>query len=375
VSVPTLLIIEPDIDFARKLQDALNGMGYLSFLRTDVEDPHQIVETGFSFQAIILNLELKSIEGLSLYSYLKKSSKFRKTAFIFLTDNNNILQLLDKMFIEDAVVLNKKLGIKELVTRIINNIPFPDFNELMNRFYTELKGSLELLPVRTLLAYCENTCFNGFLYLLQKNSLCAIKFNNGKVKSVYIDGIPQSEYNFEIFQSWAKGEFRLERFRYNIFEIKHIFGNEINSSLTAENGEITIDLNDIFTDLFYFLSSYLQDQLPDYLIDQIIVSAINDFKLKNELVKYIHYDPTIDEKFVFDESIKKEHIPYLIDLFQHIFLRAKSHQIELDFNDLFEHLRELEPYLKQINFYNHLLKDDIKKETTASLQNTSIISQ
>ncbi len=374
MSIPTLLIIEPEINFARQLQEALNGMGYLSFIRTDVEDPHQIVETGFFFQAIILNLELKSIEGLSLYSYLKKCSKFRNTEFIFLTDNDNILQLLDKMFIEDAIILNKKIGIKELVSRIVNFIPFPDFGKLSNRFYTELKGSLEQLPVKILLEYCEKTCFSGFLYLSNKKSLCAIKFEMGRAKNVFINGVPQSELNFDIFKYWEKGEFRLERFRYSIQEIKQLFRKEPNVNPESEKEKISVQLNDIFTDLFYFLSVYLQDQLPEYLIDQIIVSVINDFKLKNKHIKYVHYDPALDEKFVFDKQVKKEHIPFLIDLFTSIFLRAKSHQVELDFNDLFEHLRELEPYLKQINFFNYLLTSGTIKEINTPAQKPTVVA-
>jgi len=76
VSLPTILIIEPDLQFSQKLANKLHAFGFKTILRTNIQDPEELFKLKTSIQSIVLNLELKNIEGLTLYSYIKNHKLF-----------------------------------------------------------------------------------------------------------------------------------------------------------------------------------------------------------------------------------------------------------------------------------------------------------
>ncbi len=353
MSLPTILIIEPDLQFSQKLANKLHAFGFKTILRTNIQDPEELFKLKTSIQSIVLNLELKNIEGLTLYSYIKNHKLFKNTTFTFLADDQNIFCLLENMPLERSIVVSKKIDFQEIIQKIINNISLFSISQTQFTHYTEATGRFYEISLDEVLKFCNITAFTGILFINRTEEIAILEFHLGKLQNIFYKNLPIDEALQEL-KSWTDGEFRLERQCYSVDEIKRLLSTHLNDNSVSM---VNISINDLFYDLFYFLHNFLQDQMPEKLVISIFEKNINEFLNNNPQFIGFDYFPHTDEKVLFNLELTKDDIQPLINLFTNIFLSSKSNINEIDYHDLLDYLHEIEPYLRQIDFYKYFLEN------------------
>ena len=355
VSDPTIMIIEPNLEFSKILSRELKDLGYQTIIKTDVSDPDQLIRLPQNIITIVLNLELRSIEGLTIYSYLKNHKKFRNCTFSFLADDDNTFFLLDNMPLDRAIVLRKESKIKSLVSNIIDNIEYSVESTEAEDYSLDIAGKLEQICVSELIKFCEKTYFSGKLVLNHHNNFAIFIFDKGESISAKYKNLSLEDALSEI-QSWYEGNFRLERLKYNITQMLNIVNFE--DSINPKINEIELDISDLFLDVFSFLYTFLSNQVPGGQVNYIYQEGLQAFHLNNPSKKTFIFSPYSDEKIHFENILYESDIKPNVDLFKQIFSTAKSYHPEIELNDLLQKLNELEPYLNKINFFNLLLNED-----------------
>ncbi len=363
---PNILIIEPDLSFAQKLGSELQQLGFSTILRTDILDPDELLNITVPIYSIILNLELKNTEGITLYSYLKNQKNFKETTFSFLADDQDVFQLMKNMPLDRALVINKEEDFSEIISQILNSIPAMFRTSAEHQFMTEVCGELRDISLNEILSFCDKTCFTGNLLLTHDQDFSVIQFEKGTVKELNYKDYEMTEA-LSLFQSWNRGNFRLERKRYKVEEIRKLVRETDNGS--GPLGDLPISHKDLFIDIFNFLTNYLAEQLSDYQLRRVYSESLEIFKSRHPFLKDFLFMPEDEDKIDIKFDVNTGNIEVLIDLFKQIFFNAKRYESELALNDIFLYLHELEPLLKQIKFYDYFLPTTtsyLRDETSAN---------
>ncbi|MEJ2634874.1 MAG: DUF4388 domain-containing protein [Calditrichia bacterium] len=360
-----ILIIEPDLSFAQKLSSELQKLGFSTIFRTDILDPDELLNTTALIHSIILNLELKNTEGITLYSFLKNQKNFKETTFSFLADDHDVFQLMKNMPLERAVVINKEEDFNEIISQILNSIPAMFGTSTEHQFMTEACGELGDISLNEILSFCDKTCFTGNLLLTHDQDFSVIHFENGTFKELNYKDYEMTEA-FTLFQSWNRGSFRLERKRYTVEEIRKLAKAADNETGPLE--DLPISYKDLFIDVFNFLTNHLSEQLSDYQLRRVYSESLEIFKSRHPFLKDFLFLPENEDKIDIKFEISAGNIEVLIDLFKQIFFNAKRYESELALNDIFLSLHELEPYLNRIKFYDYFLPavtTNLEKESSS----------
>lgn len=351
MSAINLLIIEPDLEFTQKIVNSLQRFNFHTLLRTDVSEPDDLLNIPIPIHSLILNLELKSMEGLALYSYLKAAKPFRKTTFTFLADDNDIFCLLENMTLERSVILNKKRPIDNLIQSIIDNIPISGNGQFDSKYITDLTGKTSQLSLKELLLYCEFSKFTGFLLLEKQDDFATVELQSGQIGAITYQNYQPAEA-LKLLETWTDARFRLERRKYGIADIKRIL-SENNQQIESPTTPV-LDKGDVFMDLFNFLFKFLSEQIPPKKIISTFEGEIRKFKEKFPRLSSVKFNPDAEEVIEFVMNIEEQDEKALTQLLYSIFSSAKSFEPELDFTDFLVYVKEIEPYLQQINFYHTL---------------------
>jgi len=236
-----------------------------------------------------------------------------------LADDQNIFCLLENMPLERSIVVSKKIDFQEIIQKIINNISLFSISQ-----------------------FCNITAFTGILFINRTEEIAILEFHLGKLQNIFYKNLPIDEALQEL-KSWTDGEFRLERQCYSVDEIKRLLSTHLNDNSVSM---VNISINDLFYDLFYFLHNFLQDQMPEKLVISIFEKNINEFLNNNPQFIGFDYFPHTDEKVLFNLELTKDDIQPLINNIN-----------EIDYHDLLDYLHEIEPYLRQIDFYKYFLEN------------------
>ena len=355
MSYPNILIIEPDLDFASKIKRELQKFNFNILLRTDIEEPDQVVSIAIPIHSIVLNLELKSIEGLTLYSYIKNLNRFRSTTFTFLTDNESTFCLLENMPLERSVVCRKRDDFSTLISNIINNMNYSIPLESDSKYITEASGDLSEMSVADLLLYCNNTHFTGNMIVTHSDDFCIIEYKLGAIETVHFKTC-EVEATLQEIKNWESGHFRLERKKPNIEEMVKIISSLKKNAGTAFSS--LVGIKDVFIDIFTYLYQYLIKQLSIEDVNQIFEQSLRTFKEKHSEFGELEFFPASDDKFIIDQEISTKQGIILTQLFRTIFHHAESLQPEIEITDILERVQELEPFLKQLDLYEALFEQN-----------------
>ncbi len=355
-----ILIIEPDLNFSQKLTDSLNELGFTSYLRTDIADPEDLLEIRIPLQCIILNLELKSLEGLTLYSYLKNLKPFKGTSFAFLADSKNIFRLLENIPLERAILVNKEDDYDALLAEIVNNIPLPDASNATQGAMLELEGNLSDLPLDDLFLYCRKTCFTGLLFLSKEKEFGVIPYSFGTREQINYRNL-SDERALDVFHAWNDAGFRLERTRFTSKEARQI-AVSCRTKEGKEQESSPVNLSDLFEDIFTFLFTFLNEQLLEQNVSAIFYESLEVYNSRSSAGVEIFFNPGNEEIFSFSEAIRTDEIESLVNLVVEIFLNAKLYEPELNLRDFLDDIHELDPYLKEIHFYEFILPKNKRKQ-------------
>ncbi len=345
MAFPNILILEPDIAFAQKLQKKLRELDYLAILKTAIQDPEELLKLSAPIHTVVLNVELQELEGFTVYSFLKEKKEFKESTFVFLADNHNIYILLREMPLERAIVLEKSLPFEQLMQKIINFIPIPTNYHSEHNYFREVMGELAELSLNELLDYCRLTLFTGYLTLSNLSQSAKIILERGEIQEVQFQHLPQFEA-LDILKSWKTGHFVLERKQMSVAEIKEVLSEKFSGS------RYHIELSDLFTDVFHFLYQYLSLQLTVFELNSILEKHIRVFN-ENSSLK-IFFDPLTEDVFSIEGVVLLKNVPELVELLSDIFQEARKISSEIDLQDYFDYLQEIKPYLDEINFFDLL---------------------
>jgi hypothetical protein len=367
VAYPNILILEPDIQFAHKLQKKLRELDYYVVLKTQLQDVDELLDQAIPIHTIILNIDLGTIEGYTVYSYLKERKLFKDTTFIFLANNHNIYMLLKEMPLERARVVEKNLPFEKLIQEIINFVPLHMAYTADKQLVPELSGDLSHISARDLLEYCRITFFSGTITFSNLSHSAKVFFEKGTIKEILFRDFSFPEA-LEAIQNWSSGHFVMERKPLTVEEIKDVVSEKYTT------GEYKIELTDLFIDVFHFLYQYLSLQIPTFELHQIIESSIAHFNQHNAHLQ-LRFDPISEDVFAMNGmAIQKDVIP-LIGLVADIFEKARKISEEIDWSDYFDYLQEIKPYLDSIHFFElldqqnfHVLSNNPSSDSTEIIE-------
>lgn len=370
MSYPNILIIEPDLSFASKITQELQKFNFNTLLRTDIEEPDQLASMTVPIHTIVLNLELKSIEGLTLYSYIKNLNKFRNTTFTFITDNENTFCLLENMPLERSVVCRKGDDFQTLISNIINNMNYSLPPETDSRYITEASGELSKIPVEDLLLYCSNTHFSGNTILTHEDQFCIIEFKLGQIEVVHFQTFDTEEALSEI-QNWSTGNFRLERKRPTTEEMEIIISN-LKTVVTQELNTL-VGMRDVLIDVFNYLHQFLSEQFAMEEVNRLFEQALQAFKERHPDFVDLDFYPASDDKISLKQELSTEMGIKLAGLFRTIFHQAEALQPEIEIGDFLDRIEELDPFLRKLGLYEALFeqKANIVPDEVFKLPDTS----
>jgi hypothetical protein len=352
VAKPTIIIIEPDLNFAEKLSKSLKSDGIFSIIFQDISNIDKLFSVKETILSIVVNLELKGMEGLTLYSYIKNNKHFHKTTFTFLANNKEVFGLLKNVSLDRAIVLNKENTFKEIRANILQNIPLSKITIQKNLYIPELNGSFSEISIQDLLTFCSEVLWGGKLILHHKNDFAIIYLEYGKITKVYYKDYA-IENAIEEFQKWESGGFRLERKKYTVERITKLLSRNKHSTF---HKKYTVEINDLVKDLYYFLHLYLSEQMPKSEVDEIFRKEFYLFKNKHVYSdkKLIDFQANTEAKISIIEELTTENLIPIFELFKNIFFKAQELYPELELIELLDYLKELKPYLTEIDFYQHV---------------------
>lgn len=367
MAYPNILILEPDIQFAHKLQKKLRELDYYVVIKTQLEDIDELLDQTIPIHTVVLNIDLGTIEGYTVYSYLKERKRFKDTTFIFLANNHNIYLLLKEMPLERARVVEKNLAFEKLIQEIINFVPLRMAYTADKQLIPELSGDLSTISARDLMEYCRMTYFSGTITFSNLSHSAKVYFEKGVIKEILFRDFSFQEA-LEAIQNWSNGHFVMEKRPLSVEEIQDVVSEKYTT------GEFQIELSDLFIDVFHFLYQYLALQIPTFELHQIIESSIAQFNQNNPHLQ-LRFDPISEDVFSMEGIAIQKDVISLIGVVSDIFEQARKISEEIDWPDYFDYLQEIKPYLDSIHFFElldqqnfHVLSNDSSTDSSEIIE-------
>ncbi|MFZ0389559.1 MAG: hypothetical protein WAN36_03795, partial [Calditrichia bacterium] len=329
--------------FATALRQSLLPFGISTIIKTAFGAPETFLQTTLIQHSIVLNMDLRSMEGMTLYAYLKNTKPYKQTTFTFLAEDESSFQLLKNIPMERAVILNKKDDYQQLIAGIINNLPLSGVLQKNTEYFLELSGKISDLAIRDILLYCSKTSFTGILLLNNKTDFALVHLRNGEPETMHYKDKPR-EKALELLRRWDNGHFRLERRRQTIQNVRFLLSG--NPQTSENNGYLhQVHSRDLLTDILNFLYTFLSNQIPAYAVSEVFEKAIAGLNKKYTWIS-VSFNPFDVEAVQLPVEVTDDDLLKIMSSFEFIFKEILQLEPDINLRDFSDYIRELKPFIE-----------------------------
>lgn len=364
----SVLIVEPNIEWANELASELNLFNLNTIIRSQVELDDELEAAGNQFSICVINAIMPNMEGYTLYSYLQTLNNWKTASFVLVADEEHLANSLKLLKPERAVVAWKGEGTGAIVQKIVNQIPIDAYSE--NEYYPEFSGKIYSGYVNDIIDFLKITYASGKLILSEDTEYCILQFEHGEIVDT-LHSFLSGESALNNVLAWERGNYRFERKRATYDDIHQLVTKKRLELKNAQ--EISVDLSDILTDLFSALYHFLAHQLNPQQVNEIYMEKLELFKKRYPTLKKCIFAPFGESVLIFKEQVVKEEIKAYLHYFESIIRLVYQKYPDLDFENLKMAIEELSPFLKNFNIFESVLEniDSVCKNTEYMTQLTT----
>ncbi|GAB4329183.1 MAG: hypothetical protein Kow0037_04110 [Calditrichia bacterium] len=360
----SVLIVEPNIEWANELASELLRFNLDSIIRSQVELDKELEDAGNQFGICVINAILPNMEGYTLYSYLLSLRSWNLTNFVIIADDEYLANSLSLLKPDRAVIAWKGEGTSSIVQKIVNQLPFENYFD--TEYYPEVTGRISPGQIQEIIEYLKLTYASGKLIITNENDYCIIDFQDGEIADS-LHSFLSGESAINNVLTWSNGQYRFERKRVTFDDIHRLVSEKRKKS--TERQENQVQLNDVFTDLFSILYHFLTHQINNQQINEIFQVKLQDYRERYPTLKNCIFAPFGEAVLIFKEDVYREEIPAFLELFDSILNTIFQKYPELDFENLKMSLEEIRPFLSQYNIYKKVFEKIEKAGTRNSYLN------
>ena len=344
---PTVYLVNSDTYFLEQMQRRLLPNG-IHVEEQELEDLPKLFEPRFQEDCVILNVDMSNVHQLIYHKIFDLLHQKPHPEMYALVYDESLIKVINNHAGDEIKTYGANILLERLVLNLLTNLTNLRYQEGDVDYQLVMHGHLSELALPKLIEYLQKSGFTGRVSIeVSADQEGMLRFSNGKLrKIVHQDFAEQQALHFLALNGM---QYRVEQELVNNRALTAHLANSRNSA--------AISLNDLLTDVFYFMHEEFERIIRPEAIQRVVEDTFLMFGNWEKDGLYFLYNPEWQEKLQIVGEIQSYQVSNILEMYETIFSDLSGKTNLNSFDEFINSLNEIKPYMMQMRQLQPLLAD------------------